>query len=57
VFLLCSDGLTEMVEDREIERILASAAPEAAARNLIDAANAAGGVDNITAVVVKVLEV
>ena len=57
MFLLCSDGLTEMVTDREIGRILAGSAPADAARKLIDAANEQGGVDNITAVVVQVVEV
>jgi PPM family protein phosphatase len=55
-FLLCSDGLTEMVRDREIGGILAGYAPRDAARKLIEAANEQGGVDNITAVVVQVLE-
>ncbi len=54
IFLLCTDGLTEMVEDVEIERILSRAAPPEAAARLIDAANDHGGVDNITLVVVKV---
>ena len=56
LFLLGSDGLTEMVEDAAIRKVLASSEPAAAVRELIDAANAAGGADNITAVVVKVLE-
>jgi serine/threonine protein phosphatase PrpC len=56
-FLLCSDGLTEMVGDREIGRILTGSAPADAAQKLIDAANEEGGVDNITAVVVQVVEV
>ncbi len=56
-FLLCSDGLTEMVSDRELAKMLGSSEPRQAVRSLIDAANKAGGVDNITAVVVKVLEV
>ena len=55
-FLLCSDGLTEMVDDQEIGRILSGASPRDAVKKLIDAANERGGVDNITAVVVKVLE-
>jgi protein phosphatase len=55
-FLLCSDGLTEMVSDGDIGRILAGSAPRDAAQKLIVAANDRGGVDNITAVVVKVLE-
>lgn len=56
-FLLCSDGLTEMLGDREIGRILSGSAPADAARKLIDAANGQGGLDNITAVVVQVVEV
>lgn len=54
--LLCTDGLTEMVDDAAISKILAGAAPEEAVRKLIAAANKAGGVDNITAVVVWVTE-
>jgi len=57
VFLLCSDGLTEMVDDTAIRNVLTASGPKKAVQELIDAANKAGGVDNITAVVVKVLEV
>jgi protein phosphatase len=57
MFLLCSDGLTEMVDDDGIGRILAGSAPRDAAQKLIDAANERGGVDNITAVVVQVVEI
>lgn len=56
-FLLCTDGLTEMVDDGELGRILAGSEPGEAVEKLIAAANDAGGVDNITAVVVWVLEV
>jgi serine/threonine protein phosphatase PrpC len=55
-FLLCTDGLTEMVADEDIGRILAAAAPREAVQQLLAAANNAGGVDNITAVVVWVSE-
>jgi serine/threonine protein phosphatase PrpC len=53
--LLCSDGLTEMVSEDEIAEQLArnETAPEAICRSLIDAANAAGGTDNITVVVTR----
>lgn len=57
LLLLCSDGLTAMLEDDEIRSLLASAAPPAAlATRLIDAANARGGVDNITVVLVRILD-
>ena len=53
--LVCSDGLTIMVEDAEVAQILADAeSPSEAAWNLIAAANAAGGHDNTTVAVVDV---
>jgi protein phosphatase len=52
--LLCCDGLWGMVSDDQMAQILRSAAtPQEACDQLIDAANAAGGKDNITAVVVE----
>lgn len=54
--LLCSDGVTGMIEDTEIEEILESVAdPRDAADALVRAAVAAGGRDNATAVVVDVV--
>jgi len=52
VFLLCTDGLTEMVEGPEIESILIRDSPAEAVVKLIAAANVYGGADNITVVVV-----
>ncbi len=55
VLLLCSDGLTTMVSDEEIVQILEEergALPEAA-RKLVEAANASGGEDNVTIVLVQ----
>lgn len=54
-FLLCSDGLSDMVEDADIEAIL-RAAPDvyAACEKLIEAARENGGHDNITAGIVSV---
>jgi protein phosphatase len=50
VFLICSDGLTTMLGEKQIAKLLASATSmEAAVRALIDEANRAGGRDNITA--------
>jgi serine/threonine protein phosphatase PrpC len=54
-FLICSDGLTDMVHAPEIlQTLLAHPDPEAAARALFKRAMAAGGVDNITVAVVEV---
>ena len=51
--LLCSDGLTEMLPEAEINQILFDEAePEQACQRLVRCANEAGGRDNITAVVV-----
>ena len=51
--LLCTDGLTEMVSDNAINDLLSdNAGGQSACDALIDAANAAGGEDNITAVVI-----
>jgi len=52
VLLLCSDGLTTMVTDDDIARILRESAADigAAAQGLVDAANERGGEDNITVV-------
>jgi len=51
--LLCTDGLTSMLDDDEIREILLTESdPQTAAQALIDAALAAGGKDNVTAVIV-----
>lgn len=56
IFLLCSDGLSGMLPDDRIQRILATPNErlQDIADALVNAANAAGGLDNVTAVVVKV---
>jgi protein phosphatase len=55
--LLCSDGLTSMVTEDQVQAILeAEPEPQAAADRLVRAANRAGGIDNITVVVLDVLE-
>jgi serine/threonine protein phosphatase PrpC len=52
--LLCSDGLTEMVNAGDITGVLsAEEEPERAARRLIDLANERGGHDNITVIVAR----
>lgn len=52
--LLCSDGLTDLVEDDEIKNELLNHAPEIALQRLIDLANERGGHDNITVVTIQV---
>ena len=55
VFLLCSDGLTDMLEDVEIEEFLTLIAdPREAAKALVNAANQRGGFDNITVIVATI---
>lgn len=55
-YLLCSDGLTGVVPDDRIRELLAAAPdPETAVRSLVDAANTAGGPDNVSCVVGDVL--
>jgi serine/threonine protein phosphatase PrpC len=53
VFLLCSDGLSGVVDDAEIAALCAKRRPSEAARALVDAANARGGPDNITVQVIR----
>ena len=54
VFLLCSDGLTDMVTDPQIEAVLGEALPLAdRARKLVDMANANGGKDNVSVVLMR----
>ncbi len=56
-YLICSDGLTDMVSDREIENILRTASDvQSAAEKLIHLAIEHGGKDNITAILVQVTE-
>ncbi len=54
LYLLCSDGLTDMLEDARIEAILSGTEDlQAACDQLIEAANEAGGLDNVTVVLVR----
>ena len=57
VFLVASDGLTGMVDDRRLAQLLMSRAePERKVQSLIAEANGRGGLDNITAIVIQVDE-
>ena len=53
-FLLCSDGLHDLVTPDQMLEVLQSKPPAAACRTLIDLARMAGGPDNISAVVIAV---
>ncbi|MEO8563848.1 MAG: Stp1/IreP family PP2C-type Ser/Thr phosphatase [bacterium] len=56
-FLVASDGLTGMVDDRRLAQLLSSRAePERKVHALIAEANGRGGLDNITAIIVQVIE-
>ncbi|HEX6966533.1 MAG TPA: Stp1/IreP family PP2C-type Ser/Thr phosphatase [Gemmatimonadaceae bacterium] len=56
MFLVASDGLTGMVDDRRLQQLLmARATPQRIVDALISEANGRGGLDNITAIVVSVL--
>lgn len=58
VFLLCSDGLTDMVDDREIHEILCNAPDEkSACRALVEKALSNGGRDNVTVMVLAARQI
>lgn len=54
ILVLCSDGLSGLVEDDELRATVESCEPEESVRTLIERANERGGTDNITAVVARV---
>jgi PPM family protein phosphatase len=56
-YLICSDGVTAVLDDQQLQEVLASVPePEGAVEELIARANAGGGPDNITCVVADLLE-
>jgi len=55
-YLLCSDGLSNMMNDDEMQDIINKFDVEQGARELVDLANSRGGEDNITLILLKVLE-
>jgi len=58
VFLLCSDGLSDMLNDRQIEQVMMENSDnlESSARNLISVANLQGGKDNISVILMRIQE-
>jgi len=55
-FVLCSDGLSDLVEDHEILAIVGSDPAAQAVGKLVDLANARGGHDNVTVIVLRARE-
>ena len=56
-FLLCSDGLYDLIEDEEIRRVVESKEPRSACESLIALAKERGGHDNISVGIVSLLPV
>ena len=58
IYLMCSDGLNDMLDDEQILDIVEKKKKrlDGACQALVDAANEAGGKDNITALMAHVLE-
>ncbi|MCK9259709.1 MAG: protein phosphatase 2C domain-containing protein [Azoarcus sp.] len=53
-FMLCSDGLTDMIDAREIARLLGASGPVSElAQGLVDAALARGGRDNVSVIIAR----
>ena len=55
--VLCTDGLSGLVSDEELQRIVDQFVPQESVYHLVEKANENGGPDNITAIVVRVQEV
>lgn len=55
-FLLCSDGLYDLVTDNEISQIIVECPAQDACKQLVDLANERGGHDNISVIVVKIVD-
>ena len=54
LLLLCTDGLTQYLDDEELRKIVQTYDPQESVQHLIERANERGGEDNITTVVVRV---
>lgn len=54
-FVLCTDGLTNHVEEGDIRKAVTHTPPEEAAPALIELANSRGGTDNITVQIIEIL--
>lgn len=54
IILLCSDGLTDVVDSEILQSLLMEHQPQAAADKLVETANSQGGPDNITVIIVEI---
>jgi len=55
-FVLCSDGLSDLVDPAELARLVTEAAPAGAVEKLVELANARGGHDNVTVMILRARE-
>ncbi len=55
-FIMCTDGLTNHLEEEEIRRMVVGRDPQVASNELVALANARGGTDNVTALIIRVTE-
>lgn len=56
IYLLCSDGLSNMLSNKEMQDIVSSTDTETASRALVDLANERGGDDNISVILIRIDE-
>jgi serine/threonine protein phosphatase PrpC len=56
MFLICSDGLSDLLKPEEIKRVAANYKPEKAVKTLVAHANNRGGLDNITIIIIRLTE-
>ncbi len=54
LFILCSDGLHDLVEDHEMKEFATSQLPASACRGLVDLAKQRGGFDNISVAILRI---
>lgn len=56
MFLICSDGLSDLLQPEEIKRVAVNYKPEKAVETLVAHANKRGGRDNITIIIIRLVE-
>ena len=56
ILVICSDGLSDKIKDKEILKVLSKYTPAQASKALVQAANKRGGDDNITVIIIQILK-